>query len=51
MIAFDGEGRFVCRMTLPPFEELLEIGADYLLAEDPDDEGVERIVQYRVRRP
>ena len=51
MIAFDADGRFVCRMTLPPFEELLEIGADYLLAEDADDVGVERIVQYRVRRP
>ena len=51
MVAFDADGRFVCRTTLPPFGELLEIGADYLLAENQDELGVERIVQYRLGAP
>lgn len=50
-IAFDVDGRFQCRATLPAFEELLEFGADYLLAKDPGELGVERVVQYSITGP
>jgi hypothetical protein len=49
--AFDADGRFQCTATLPAFPEVLEFGADYLLAEQPDESGVERIVQYTLGAP
>ena len=50
-MAFGSDGRFACRTTLPELDQILEFGADYLLALDRDDLGVERIVQYSIAAP
>ncbi len=50
-LAFDGDGRFQCRATLPDYDEILEFGADYLLAKSRDNLGVERVVMHRLRAP
>ena len=49
--AFDSDGRFECSATIPTFDELLEFGADYVLAKDRDELGVERVIQYRLGPP
>jgi hypothetical protein len=56
-IAFDGEGRFTCRATIPVFDQtwppgsLLEFGADYILVLQRDDLGVERVMQFGLGAP
>ena len=50
-LAFDSQGRFHCRATVPAFDEILEFGADYLLVEDRDELGVERVFQYPLSPP
>jgi hypothetical protein len=50
-LAFDADGRFACRATLPSFRNFYEFGEDYLLALDPDELGVERVVLYRLTAP
>jgi hypothetical protein len=47
-VAFGSDGRFDCRLALPPFDELLEFGQDYLLALEKDELDVERVVQYGI---
>lgn len=50
-LAFDAEGRFQCRATIPAFDEILEFGEDYLLVKDRDELGVERVFQYSLSPP
>lgn len=50
-LAFDADGRFQCRATIPAFDEILEFGSDYVLVEDADDLGVERVFQYALSQP
>lgn len=50
-LAFADDGRFLCRTTMPAFDEILEFGADYLLIEDRDELGVERVYQYPLGPP
>lgn len=50
-VGFDSQGRFLCRTEFPFRMELLEIGSDYFLVKDQDEEGVERVLQYRIARP
>lgn len=50
-LAFDSEGRFQCRATIPAFDEILEFGEDYLLVKDRDELGVERVFQYSLSPP
>jgi len=50
-LAFDAEGRFQCRATIPAFAVILEFGEDYLLVEDSDELGVERVFQYSLSPP
>jgi hypothetical protein len=47
-IAFESDGRFRCRMRTPRFAEFFEFGADYLLVQEPDDEGAERVRLYPI---
>ncbi|MGH7471304.1 MAG: hypothetical protein ACRENP_25425 [Longimicrobiales bacterium] len=49
--AFDAEGRFACTATLPDVDQVLEIGADYLLVKDQDESQVERVLQYALSAP
>ena len=49
--AFDSAGRFSCRATMPVDEEVLEFGADYVLMEDPDPDGVERVSRFDLGAP
>jgi hypothetical protein len=51
MVAFDADGRVLCRATFPASVEPLEIGADYLLALTRDSLRVERVQQYWLRGP
>jgi hypothetical protein len=51
MIAFGADGRALCRATFPPFDEILEIGADYLLAQTEGEAGAERVQQFALRGP
>lgn len=50
-MVFSAEGSFGCRAVLPESEEVLEIGADYILAKTQDDLGVERVVKWRLSPP
>lgn len=50
-IAFDPDGRFVCKLDAPRFDDVYEFGADHLLAEVRDSLGVEMVQQYAIRRP
>jgi hypothetical protein len=50
-IGFDRTGRFACRTVVPVGEEVLEFGDDYVLVEDPDSDGVERVSQLRLGSP
>jgi hypothetical protein len=49
-IAFTAEGRFDCRLDTPRFAEVYEFGADYVLVQDPDSLGVERVRQFPLSR-
>ena len=42
------DGRFTCRVTIPSGSTLLEADADYVLAHERDELGVERVVMYRL---
>ena len=50
-LGFDPDGRLICRMELPAFDNLFEIGSDYLLALHRDSLGVERVVLHSVGQP
>ncbi|HUF25397.1 MAG TPA: 6-bladed beta-propeller [Gemmatimonadaceae bacterium] len=50
-LAFDAAGRFQCAAAMPAFNQVLELGDDYLLVLDRDELGVERVLQYRLGRP
>lgn len=50
-LAFDAEGRFVCRAAMPAFDNIFEFGKDYLIALDRDSLGVERVLQYPIAGP
>jgi hypothetical protein len=45
--AFDAEGRVQCQGAFPDVAQVYEIGADYLLALDPDEDDVPRVVMHR----
>ena len=47
----DSSGRFECYTELPLRQNLLEVGTDYYLVEDENDDGVELILQYTLMRP
>jgi hypothetical protein len=49
-IAFTADGEFDCRLATPRFAEVYEFGADYVLVQDPDSLGVERVRQYPITR-
>jgi hypothetical protein len=48
--SFDGDGRRRCSLRLA-VDELLELGADYLLAKAVDQLGVERVLEYALEVP
>ena len=50
-LAFDADGRFVCRARMPAFSNLLEFGSDYLLAHARDSLGVERVLRFPISPP
>jgi hypothetical protein len=50
-IVLDREGQFLCRATVPTVRELLEFGADYVLAKVEDEFDVERVVQFSLGAP
>lgn len=47
---FDGDGQYLGRRTLPPRHRILEIGRDHLLTIWQDDDDLEYVRVYRVRR-
>ena len=50
-LAFDADGRFVCRAAMPSFADVFEVGKDYLIALDRDSLGVERVLQFPIAGP
>lgn len=50
-IGFDSTGSYACRFAIPGSQELLEVGTDYLLTDDPDADGVERIARFALGKP
>jgi len=50
-LAFAADGAFACRALMPDVAQILEFGADYILVEDHDELGVERILQYSLSAP
>ena len=50
-LGFDREGRFVCRLETPAFDNVYEFGADYMIALERDSLGVERVVRHRLSGP
>lgn len=49
-IAFTADGEYDCRLDTPRFAQVYEFGADYVLVQDPDSLGVERVRQYPITR-
>lgn len=49
-LVFDADGRFVARVELPPRFTPHEIGADYVVGVEKDENDVEIPVEYRLRR-
>lgn len=47
-LSFGPDGAFECRLELPPFRQIFEIGADYILVLNVDDLGVERVQRYEL---
>jgi hypothetical protein len=47
-LGFAADGRFVCRLSTPRYDDILEFGADYVLTHERDSLGVERVRQYRL---
>lgn len=45
-LGFDRDGRFVCRLETPAFDNVYEFGKDYLIALERDSLGVERVVKF-----
>jgi hypothetical protein len=50
-LGFDREGRFLCRLETPAFDNVYEFGMDYLMALERDSLDVERVVSYRLSGP
>ena len=50
-LAFDSDGRLHCDARMPDVDQVLELGADYMLALDRDEDGVERVVMYGLAPP
>ena len=50
-LVFKADGTFGCHARLPEAEEFYEFGADYILALDEDDLGIERVVMYSLTSP
>ncbi len=50
-LGFDPEGRLLCRMTTPAFDNIFELGSNYMLALHRDSLGIERVLQYQVTGP
>ena len=50
LIVFDSGGKPVAGLTIPANVTLHEIGRDYALGVETDEDGVERVVQYWLRR-
>lgn len=50
LIVFDPDGTPVAGLVVPSNVMLHEIGSDYALGVQIDDDGVERVVQYRLHR-
>jgi hypothetical protein len=50
-LVFGAGGSFQCRATIPAFDEILEFGNNYVLVEDTDDLGVERVLEYTLSQP
>ena len=48
---FDSTGRWLGDIAMPAAQQILEIGADYLIASDRDDLDVERVRVLRLRKP
>jgi len=45
-LSFGPDGQFECRIALPTFSQIFEIGATYFLVLDVDELGVERVQRY-----
>ena len=50
-LGFDREGRFMCRLQTPAFDNVYEFGTDYLIALERDSLDVERVVMFRLSAP
>jgi hypothetical protein len=50
-LAFAAAGRLSCDARMPDVDQILEVGADYVLALDRDDDGVERVHMYALDAP
>ena len=50
MVILDRDGRAVAGLTIPANVVVHEVGSDYVLGVQTNDDGVERIVQYRLMR-
>jgi hypothetical protein len=50
-LVFDVSGTFACRAVLPEEAEVLELGADYVLALRRNEEDVERVVKHSIGVP
>jgi hypothetical protein len=50
-LGFDPDGRLLCRLVVPAFDNVFEIGSNYLLALDRDSLDVERVFEYPITGP
>ncbi|HLA91049.1 MAG TPA: hypothetical protein VJL28_11530 [Gemmatimonadaceae bacterium] len=49
-VIFDRAGRAVAGVVVPPAVKLHDVGPDHVLGVHTDDDGIERVVQYRLER-
>jgi hypothetical protein len=47
---YDSKGTRIARLTMPEKAYVLEAGSDYVLANVPDEDDVERVIAYRIRK-
>jgi hypothetical protein len=49
-LSFSPEGHFECRLEVPAFRQIFEIGADYMLVLHVDELDIERVQRYELVR-
>jgi hypothetical protein len=50
-LVFDPGGRYRCTISIPPVDEVYEVGPDYVLAYARDEAGIEQVREYEIRWP